>query len=247
MFDFRLSISIYSNVFLFTFRPKVLRDDARIAFPSARRAAPNGLLAIGGDLSVERLLAAYRRGIFPWYPADGPILWWSPDPRCVLWPQHYQPSRSVRRAIRRNTFAFTINAAFAEVIDACASTQRDDTWIDDAMKRAYVRLHLRGDAHSAEVWRNGRLVGGLYGVSMGRAFFGESMFSRETDASKTALAMLMPHLLRWDVRLIDCQMCTPHLLSLGAAPMRRAAFLRRLKKAVRLPSMPTAWRAINAQ
>ncbi|HET7588144.1 MAG TPA: leucyl/phenylalanyl-tRNA--protein transferase [Gammaproteobacteria bacterium] len=194
------------------------------AFPAVERALvdPNGLLAAGGDLSIARLLAAYRRGIFPWYEDGQPILWWSPDPRTVLFPDEFHVSHSLRKTLRRNTFAVTVDRAFADVLDGCAAP-RDDygTWLTADMKQAYIRLHRAGYAHSIEAWRDGRLAGGLYGIELGRVFFGESMFSRESDASKVALA----HLCQRGYDLIDCQVESPHLRRLGARTISRQQFL----------------------
>lgn len=202
------------------------------AFPPPDRALtqPSGLLAAGGDLSVARLLAAYRRGIFPWYEEGQPILWWSPNPRAVLQPAEVHVSRSLARTLRRGNFSVTADRAFAEVIDACAMPRRSGpgTWITAAMAAAYTRLHTKGYAHSIEVWHDGRLVGGLYGVALGAVFFGESMFSRMTDASKVALARLSVHLVSRQFQLIDCQVDSPHLRSLGAELISRAAFNSRL-------------------
>ncbi|HHC72240.1 MAG TPA: leucyl/phenylalanyl-tRNA--protein transferase [Thiotrichales bacterium] len=189
---------------------------------------PNGLLAVGGDLSPRRVLAAYRRGIFPWYSQGQPILWWSPDPRAVLFPERLHISRSLRKRLRRRSYRVTLDLAFEAVIEACAAVPRpgqEGTWITSEMAEAYLRLHRLGYAHSVETWQAGRLVGGLYGVAMGRIFFGESMFSRETDASKVAFAHLVRHLRRYDYRLIDCQVETSHLLSLGAGNIPRDRFV----------------------
>ncbi|MGI9311784.1 MAG: leucyl/phenylalanyl-tRNA--protein transferase [bacterium] len=212
-------------------------------FPPLHAASEEGLLAVGGDLSEQRLLAAYRRGIFPWYGPGEPILWWSPDPRCVIFPDKFEPSRSLRKSIRRYRCGFRLDTAFERVIAECAAPRdnnNDDddtngTWISDEMMRAYIGLHRRGVAHSAEVWRRGELIGGLYGIALGGAFFGESMFSRAADASKVALALLIEQLLRRDFRLIDCQVCSPHLLRLGAEPIARERFIARLESALRRP------------
>ena len=191
---------------------------------------PNGLLCAGADLSVPRLLAAYRRGIFPWYSGDEPILWWSPDPRMVLFCDELKISRSLAKNLRNKGFETRIDSAFAKVIKACAEPRKDEagTWISAEMQAAYVALHRAGHAHSVETWLDGGLVGGLYGVAIGRAFFGESMFSRETDASKVALVALVEELRRRDCPMIDCQQRTPLLASLGAREIPRRQFLRRL-------------------
>jgi len=192
---------------------------------------PDGLLAVGGDLTPERILAGYRRGIFPWYGDDQPILWWSPDPRTVLYPQRLRISRSLRRTLRKGAFTVTLDRDFAQVIDACAAPRQGSsgTWITRDMAAAYTLLHQRGHAHSAECWFEGRLVGGLYGVALGRVFFGESMFSRVTDASKVAFAYLVHQLRLWNFAMVDCQVHSEHLASLGAEQISRAAFISQLE------------------
>ena len=217
-------------------------------FPPLEAATREGLLAVGGDLSEARLMAAYRSGIFPWYGRGEPILWWSPDPRCVIFPEKFMPSRSLKKSIRRSGFDFTLDTAFARVLAECAAPRDGGgngggggTWITAEMARAYTGLHRAGVAHSAEIWQRGRLVGGLYGLALGGVFFGESMFSRVTDASKAALALLIQQLLRWDFRLIDCQVCSPHLLSLGAEEIARTAFIKRLQSALKEPGKPGDW------
>jgi leucyl/phenylalanyl-tRNA--protein transferase len=206
-------------------------------------ADPNGLLAMGGDLSVERLLDAYRRGIFPWFNPGEPILWWSPDPRMVLVPDEVRVSRSLAKRIRNAGFEVRVDTAFAEVMRACAAPREEafGTWISPAIIAAYTRLFEAGYAHSVETWHDGRLVGGLYGVAIGRMFYGESMFSREPDASKVALVRLAQQLQRWGFGLIDCQMETEHLASMGARTMPRAAFTARLADLVKLPHLPGPW------
>lgn len=215
-------------------------------FPPVERALaePNGLLAAGGDLSVERLLAAYRNGIFPWFSEDQPILWWSPDPRMVLFPAELRISRSLRKRLARRDYEVRADTAFEEVIAACAAPRKEDggTWITDEMKDAYIALHRKGWAHSIETWIDGRLAGGLYGVALGRAFFGESMFTRVPDASKIALVHLVRQLARWSFGLIDCQMATAHLARFGAREIPRAAFMRRLANLVNYPSTQGKWR-----
>ncbi len=212
-----------------------LGNEPGIAFPPLREALsePNGLLAAGGDLSCERLLAAYQRGIFPWYSDGQPILWWSPDPRMVLYPADFHVSRSLAKASRRLPWAFSVNEDFAAVIDACAAPRdtQDGTWITPEMRAAYIDLHRRGWAHSVEVSLDGELVGGIYGLAIGRAFFGESMFSRVSNASKLALRFLCQRLQDDDFKLIDCQMHTAHLGSLGARLISRDAFERQLTTA----------------
>jgi leucyl/phenylalanyl-tRNA--protein transferase len=213
-------------------------------FPPLEFATPDGLLAVGGDLSAERLIEAYSQGIFPWYNPGQPILWWSPDPRAVLFPAEFKASRSLRKSLRRGRFRFTMDSAFAEVVEGCAAPRGDDTresWITAEMKRAYIRLHDLRIAHSVEVWEHDRLVGGLYGVAMGRIFFGESMFSRVPDASKCALAALAGKLIDMDYRLIDCQIESDHLTSLGARNIPRRTFAATLRAGLEETSACEAW------
>jgi len=219
------------------------RPTAPFPDPALAETEPNGLLAVGGDLSPQRLRSAYRLGIFPWYGAGQPILWWSPDPRLVLFPDRLRISRSLRKTLRRGAFTVSLDRDFGAVIRACAAPRADagGTWIVPAMARAYERLHVLGLAHSAEAWRGDELAGGLYGVAMGRVFFGESMFSRASDASKVALAYLARCLSDWGYALIDCQVYTPHLASLGAVEMPRAEFQRRLAEAIDQPVAGHAW------
>ncbi len=191
---------------------------------------PDGLLAVGGDLSPARLLAAYRQGIFPWFTEGQPILWWSPDPRMVLYPPQLHVSRSLRKRIRKQDYRITLDTAFGQVIHACGETRRhaEGTWITEGMLAAYLQLHELGYAHSAECWIDGDLVGGLYGIAIGRAFYGESMFATTTDASKLAFAHLVRQLQQWQFPLVDCQVYTEHLESLGAEMVPRQAFLQQL-------------------
>jgi len=207
--------------------------DHNAPFPPLSRALaePNGLLAAGGDLSAERLIDAYRHGIFPWYSENQPLLWWSPDPRMVLEPKALKISRSLGKRLHKRDYEVRIDSAFASVMHACAAPrdEQSGTWITRDMVAAYTELHRRGLAHSVETWIDGELVGGLYGVALGRMFYGESMFTRATDASKIALAHLARQLERWQFGLIDCQMQTPHLASLGAREIPRALFIRQLK------------------
>ena len=215
-------------------------------FPPPEYADPSGLLAVGGDLSNERLLEAYRLGIFPWYSDDQPILWWSPDPRLVLDLKDFKISRSLRKTLKKEVFQITFDHAFEEVIRACASVPREaqnGTWITDEMEKAYIKLHGLGYAHSVESWFGGKLAGGLYGVSLGKCFFGESMFHLKTDASKVALATLVETLKSWDFHFIDSQMTTEHMLSLGAKELPRRIFLKRLQLALRYPTRRWRWRA----
>jgi leucyl/phenylalanyl-tRNA---protein transferase len=207
-----------------------LSRSATVDFPPAQEALtePNGLLAAGGDLAPERLLAAYRRGIFPWYEEGQPILWWSPDPRAVLWPDDLHVSRSLRRSMRNAGFELRIDTAFDTVVANCAAPRSyaRGTWITRDMADAYGRLHRLGWAHSFETWRGDELVGGLYGVAQGGVFFGESMFARATDASKAALVHAVRYLKERQFALIDCQVASAHTLSLGATNIPRVEFLR---------------------
>ena len=193
---------------------------------------PDGLLAVGGDLTIERLLAAYRRGIFPWYSGDQPILWWSPDPRSVLFPDKLHISRSLRKSLRKQQFTITFDTVFADVIRACSQPRAGDpgTWITDEMQHAYIRLHQAGYAHSIECWLNDKLVGGLYGIAIGKVFFGESMFSHVTDASKISFVYLVRQLQRWQFELIDCQIETSYLNQFGAKLIARSEFITRLNQ-----------------
>jgi len=215
-------------------------------FPPLEQAMrqPNGLLAAGGDLMPERLLDAYRHGIFPWFSAGEPILWWSPDPRMVLFPDEFKISRSLHKTLHRGEYEVRTDGAFEQVMRACASPRdgQSGTWIQEEIVEAYVRLHQMGLAHSVETWMNDELVGGLYGVSLGRMFYGESMFSRKTDASKIALAHLAVQLKRWNYGMIDCQMNTPHLASLGAREIPRTQFLTRLQELIHYPHLASPWR-----
>jgi leucyl/phenylalanyl-tRNA--protein transferase len=217
-------------------------DRDREWFPPLDQALdePEGLLAAGGDLSPERLLAAYRRGIFPWYSAGQPVLWWSPNPREVLLPQEFRCSRSLGKTLRNRGFEVTFDCDFAAVVNACAARREHSagTWITPEMLAAYCRLYDDGHAHSVEVRLDGQLVGGLYGVLMGQAFFGESMFSRERDASKVALARLVEKAIVAGVQLIDCQLPTPHLRSLGSRPVSRTEFSKLVAAATAAPDAP---------
>jgi len=204
-----------------------------VEFPQVSLALtdPDGLLAIGGDLSQERLLSAYRSGIFPWYTQGQPVLWWSPDPRFVMFPEHLKISRNLRKTIRRQTYTVTMNTSFEAVIQACSNIVRpgqDGTWITNEMQQSYIELHEAGYAHSVEAWAEGQLVGGLYGIGIGKVFFGESMFSRKTDASKVAFACFVKHIQKLGFQLIDCQVYTSHLQSLGAELIPRKDFILRL-------------------
>lgn len=222
----------------------IYRLSEQLAFPPPH-LAEDGLLAVGGDLRRERLLLAYANGIFPWYSEDEPILWWSPDPRMILLPDALHISRRLQRVVKQGRYRVTADTAFAAVIAACASTPRkreQGTWITPAMQAAYIDLHAAGFAHSFECWRGDTLVGGLYGVSLGACYFGESMFARETDASKVALAVATAQFLRWGIGLIDCQVANEHLDSLGAQEVPRARFLQMLYAALRHPTRRGLWR-----
>jgi leucyl/phenylalanyl-tRNA--protein transferase len=218
--------------------------DAPEWFPPAEQALedPPGLLAAGGDLSPGRLLAAYRRGIFPWYSPGQPVLWWSPEPRAVLFPEEFHRTRSLGKTLRNAGFSTTIDRDFAAVIDGCAAPRASSpgTWITSEMRTAYLRLHGLGCAHSIESWRDGMLAGGLYGVRIGGVFFGESMFSAVRDGSKVALAHLAAVSVRNSIAVIDCQLYSRHLGSLGARTIPRAQFLQLLREQLDLPSPPLA-------
>ena len=224
--------------------PVFLLSD-NIAFPPPHFASKEGLLAIGGDLSLERLLLAYRMGNFPWYAEDDPILWWSPDPRLILYPQDLHVPRSLKRLIRRKVFSLTLDKAFSRVIRGCAESRGPDhpgTWIVPEMIAAYEGLHKAGLAHSVEAWDGDELAGGLYGVSLGAAFFGESMFTRVTNASKVALVHLAEGLRREGFTLIDCQVTTEHLMQFGAREIPRAQFLLELQRALKGSTRRGKWR-----
>ncbi|MEU8898672.1 leucyl/phenylalanyl-tRNA--protein transferase [Nocardia sp. NPDC048505] len=218
--------------------------DADQPFPAVDLADPSGLLALGGDLSPRRLLSAYAAGIFPWYNPGETIHWYSPDPRSILLPAGLRVTRSHRRAVANGDYAMTMDHAFAEVISQCAAPrpQETGTWIGSDMQAAYLHLHQLGHAHSVEVWRDGELVGGLYGVASGRSFAGESMFSRARDTSKIALYWLCAQLAAWEFALIDCQVTSDHLSSLGAVDVPRADYLRLHTEAAARPGLPGPWR-----
>jgi leucyl/phenylalanyl-tRNA--protein transferase len=211
--------------------------------PAQALSEPNGLLAAGGVLSTDWLLAAYRKGIFPWYEDGQPILWWSPDPRFVLFPDELHCSRSLRRTLRKTTFVHTADRAFDAVVDGCAAPRHamDSTWITSEMAGAYKELHRQGWAHSFESWQDGELVGGLYGVALGRVFFGESMFSRSSDASKTAFVHAVNYLQEQNTELIDCQVATSHLSTFGARPIERGQFLRKLDDLIEIATPGASW------
>jgi len=227
----------------------VYRLGRALVFPDPRESHSSGLLAVGGDLSCERLLLAYSQGIFPWYSEGEPILWHSPDPRAALAPRSLRVSRSLAKALRHRRYDVRLDTAFEEVVRRCAEAPRPGqagTWITEAMQDAYGELFRRGYAHSAEAWESGDLVGGLYGVSLGGTFFGESMFAAQPDASKVAFATLVAQLVRWDFDLIDCQQQTPHLARFGAEPWPRARFLAALAASLERPTRRGHWRLDEA-
>ena len=213
-------------------------------FPPIDEAEEDGLLAIGGDLKKERLLLAYRNGIFPWYEVGQPILWWSPDPRLILIPEELKISRSLRKILKKRMFEIRFDSSFNQVIKACADVrieQGEDTWIIPEMQEAYIELHREGVAHSVESWLDGKLTGGLYGISLGQCFFGESMFSTKNDSSKVALVALVEFSKKVGIKMIDCQMTTNHLLSLGAREVKRQKYLKDLKNFLQKPSIVGNW------
>jgi len=214
----------------------LFRLSERLDFPPAWLARSDGLLCIGGDLSAQRILFAYENGIFPWFSENEPILWWSPDPRLVLFPENINISKSLKKTIKKNFFRLTMDHAFEETILSCAKPRRKEyagTWLVEEMIEAYLHLHKLGYAHSVETWKEDQLVGGLYGISMGGIFFGESMFSFETDASKIALTALARHLEQHGFDLIDCQVTTNHLLSMGATEISRNAYLDMIQRSIK--------------
>jgi leucyl/phenylalanyl-tRNA--protein transferase len=227
----------------------VFRLSEKSSFPPPQFAEPEGLLAVGGDLSRKRLLLAYRMGIFPWYSDRDPILWWSPDPRLVLYPDEMIIPTRLKRVIKQRVFRITFDAAFDRVIHQCAQTrikENKGTWILDAMIDAYIGLHESGYAHSVEAWHEGGLAGGLYGVSLGGCFFGESMFTVIPNASKVALAALCDFLLQHSFDLIDCQVASAHLLRLGAREIPRRCFLKDLEKSLKRPTLRGKWTQIDS-
>ena len=207
---------------------------------------PDGLLAVGGNLRANTLLSAYRQGIFPWYSDGQPVLWWSPNPRAVIYPDQLKISRSLKKHIRQKRVDITLDHAFKEVIHACATPRNDGlgTWITTEMQAAYIEMHRLGHAHSVETWRDGKLVGGLYGIAIGQVFFGESMFSRESDASKIAFAHLVTQLKAWQFSLIDCQVGSTHMSSLGATEITRPVFMNHIEKSCNRQSLaPEQWKS----
>jgi len=222
----------------------IFRLSEKLSFPPPHFAEPEGLLAIGGDLSEDRLLLAYQMGIFPWFSDDEPILWWSPDPRLVLYPSDVKISNRLHRTIRQKTFQVTIDTAFDQVIRACAKDRlqnAQETWIVDEMIAAYCRLYDSGYAHSIEAWHNGNLAGGLYGLSLGGCFFGESMFTRISNASKVALAVLCKFLTSVSIDFIDCQVTTGHLQRMGAVEIKRSRFLKELRLSMNKKTLRGHW------
>ena len=224
---------------------RISANPSDLRFPPVEESTPDGLLAVGGDLRPERLLEAYCHGIFPWYEEDQPILWWSPDPRAVLFPDKLHVPRSLDKTIRRGHFTVTLDTCFQEVMIQCAGPRpqypEGGTWITPEMIEAYTRLHELGHAHSIETWQEGNLVGGLYGVAISGAFFGESMFSRATDASKVALVSLIRQLQTWGFQIFDCQQASPHVMRLGAEEIPRRAFIEHLTAAMTIQDRRGRW------
>ena len=223
--------------------PVFLLSD-NIAFPSPHLASKSGLLAVGGDLGQNRILCAYRFGIFPWFSKDDPVMWWSPDPRLVLYPDEIRVARSLKKIIKKGIFKITADTAFEQVINQCARVRlqnNEETWIVDDMIHAYIGLYESGIAHSVEAWHNNKLVGGLYGVSIGKCFFGESMFTIESNASKVAFVRLVEYLKQSSFQIIDCQVTTAHLMRFGARMISRKLFIRQLQKAVNEPYFCDRW------
>jgi leucyl/phenylalanyl-tRNA---protein transferase len=225
---------------------RLSRNPRDLSFPPVEEASPEGLLAIGGDLRPERLLEAYRHGIFPWYNEEQPILWWSPDPRTVLFPEKLHISRSLKRSLRLGNFTVTLDTCFPEVVRNCAEPRAQypegGTWITPEMAEAYSTLHVQGSAHSVETWKDQELVGGLYGVAIGGAFFAESMFTKVADASKVALVSLVRQLHTWGFRIIDCQQSSPHVRRFGAEDIPRRDFVCHLTAALKIPDRLGRWK-----
>jgi len=223
--------------------PVFLLSD-KISFPPPYLASKEGLLAVGGDLSQKRLLLAYRTGIFPWFSDDEPILWWSPDPRLVLYPEEVRVSKTLKKIIKKKMFHVTMDSAFVQVINQCAKIRLQNnqgTWVVKEMIDAYCKLHESGFAHSVEAWYQGELAGGLYGVSLGRCFFGESMFTRVSNASNVVLVKLVEHLNALSFDMIDCQLTTEHLLRFGAREIPRVSFLKQLEESLKAPTKKGKW------
>lgn len=221
----------------------ITADTPETQFPSPDTASEDGLVAVGGEITVKRVLSAYRQGIFPWYSDDQPVLWWSPEPRALLYPDAIKISRSLAKVLRSGHFHVTADRAFEQVIRGCASPRSDGggTWITDEMMKTYIRLHQLGYGHSIEVWHNNTLVGGLYGLALGSAFFGESMFSKETNASKVALVELATFARRNGIDFIDCQLPTAHLTSMGAVDISREEYLAILEQALQQADRTERW------
>ncbi len=222
----------------------IFQLDEQIVFPPPELAEPNGLLAVGGDLTPERLIAAYRRGIFPWFSENDPILWWFTSPRLILYPDELRIPKRLNREIKKGSFSITFDCAFSQVIQACADVHRlndEQTWITDEMINSYIKLHKRGYAHSVECWQNDKLAGGLYGVALDRIFFGESMFTKITNSSKICFVTLIQRLQRHNFRLIDCQMTTGHLLQFGAREISGHTFQQELENSINNLSTDGAW------
>ena len=226
----------------------ITADTPETQFPSPDSASDEGLVAVGGEITTKRVLSAYRQGIFPWYSEDQPVLWWSPEPRAILCPDDIKISRSLKKTLRHNNFSFTADTAFSEVIKACAGPRihspSGGTWITDEMMSTYNRLHQLGYGHSIEVWKDEKLVGGLYGLSLGSAFFGESMFSHQTDASKLALVYLAEFSKSNGIDFIDCQLPTDHLASMGAVNISRKEYLKMLKNALKHQDHTKYWQLV---
>ena len=224
---------------------RLSRNPRDLSFPAVEHATPEGLLAIGGDLQPERLLEAYRHGIFPWYNEGQPILWWSPDPRTVLFPEHLHISRSLKHSLRPGHFTVTFDTCFETIVRHCAGPRPQypggGTWITPSMIEAYIALYREGYAHSVETWQRGQLAGGLYGVAIGRAFFAESMFTKVDDASKVALVSLVRQLHSWSFRIVDCQQSSPHVLRLGAEEIPRRNYVEQVANAVTLAERRGRW------
>jgi leucyl/phenylalanyl-tRNA--protein transferase len=219
-----------------------LEDNAPFPDPNTALTEPNGLLAASHELSPERILQAYKQGIFPWYSEGQPVLWWSPNPRCIIYPEKLHLSKSLKKHIRKSQVRITFDQSFEQVIRHCARLDSEEgTWITEEMEASYIQLHRMGYAHSVEVWREDILIGGLYGLALGQCFFGESMFSRETNASKIAFSALCKQLEKWDFPLIDCQVENPHLFSLGATNLERSLFLKKLDQAVKTAPQQHKW------
>lgn len=221
----------------------IYRLTDELIFPPVH-GAEDGIVAVGGDLTDQRLLLAYRSGIFPWFSEQEPIIWWSPDPRYVIYPDELKVSKSMKQVMRNHSFTITMDRSFGEVITACAAQFRDGqegTWITSGMREAYISLHQQGVAHSVEVWQADELVGGLYGVAIGKIFYGESMFHRLSNTSKIAFNTLVSHLKSRDFKLIDCQIETAHLVSLGARGIPRSRFITELEDGLAQPGFPGSW------